>query len=147
MRLTKDLLAGLMFCAFGVGAVIASRNYNFGTLGRMGAGFFPTVVGLIIAILGAVIVVQTVLKPGSGERVEGIALRPVFFLSAAIMLFGLLISDFGLIASLIGLIVVARFAGHEGSSLEVVTMVAVLTVAAIAVFVYALNIQIDLWPS
>jgi hypothetical protein len=63
------------------------------------------------------------------------------------VLFGILISDFGLIASLIALVVVARFAGHEGSPLEVMTMVAVLTVVAIAVFVYALNIQINLWPS
>jgi hypothetical protein len=147
MRLTKDVLSGLMFCAFGLGAVVVSRDYNFGSLGRMGAGFFPTVVGLIIAALGAVIIAQAVLKPDSSEQVDRIGLRPVFFLSVAIVLFGILISDFGLIASLIALIVVARFAGHEGSSLEVMTMVAVLTVVAIAVFVYALNIQLNLWPS
>ena len=45
MRLTKDLLSGLMFCGFGIGAAVVAQDYNLGSLSRMGSGFFPTVLG------------------------------------------------------------------------------------------------------
>jgi hypothetical protein len=135
-----------MFCAFGVGAAVIARDYNFGSLTRMGSGFFPIVVGLGIAILGAVITAQALLKPESSEPVAALQLRPVFFISLAIVVFGYLIEDWGLIAALVALIVIARFAGYEGGPIEVAIMVVVLSAIAIAVFVYALNIRLNLWP-
>ena len=147
MRLTKDLLAGLMFCAFGVGAAVVARDYNFGSLSRMGSGFFPIVIGLGIAMLGAIITAQALLKPESSEPIGTIELKPVFFVGVAIIVFGFLVDDWGLIAALVALIVLARFGGHEGTPLEVAIMVVVLTAIAIAVFVYALSIRLNLWPN
>jgi hypothetical protein len=111
MRLTKDLLSGLMFCAFGVGAAVIARDYNFGSLSRMGSGFFPIVIGLGIAMLGSFITARALLKPESSEAISAIELKPVFFISLAIIIFGFLIEDWGLIAALVALIVIARFAG------------------------------------
>ena len=146
MRLTKDLLAGLMFCAFGVGAAVVARDYNFGSLSRMGSGFFPIVIGLGIAMLGSIITARALLKPESSEPIGVLELKPVFFVSVAIIVFGFLVDDWGLIAALVALIVLARFAGHEGSPLEVAIMVVVLTAIAIAIFVYALSIRLNLGP-
>lgn len=146
MRLTKDLLAGLMFCAFGVGAAVVARDYNFGSLNRMGSGFFPIVIGLGIAILGSIITANALLKPESSQPIGNIELRPVFFIGLAIIVFGFLIEDWGLIAALLALIVIARFAGYEGGPVEVAIMVVVLTAIAIAIFVYALNIRLNLGP-
>jgi hypothetical protein len=146
MRLTKDLLSGLMFCAFGVGAAVIARDYNFGTLHRMGSGFFPIVVGLGIAMLGSVITARALLKPESSEPIGAIEFKPVLFISLAIIVFGFLIEDWGLIAALLALIVIARFAGYEGGPVEVAIMVVVLSAIAIAIFVYALNIRLNLWP-
>lgn len=146
MKLTKDLLSGLMFCAFGVGAAVIARDYNFGSLNRMGSGFFPIVIGLGIAILGSIITAQALLKPEASEPVSNIEFKPIFFISLAIVVFGFLIEDWGLIAALVALIVIARFAGHEGGPISVAIMVLVLTAIAIGVFVYALNIRLNLWP-
>jgi phosphate/sulfate permease len=51
----------------------------------------------------------------------------------------------GLIAALVALIVIARFAGREGSLAELAVMVVVLIAVAVGIFVYGLNIYLRLW--
>jgi len=51
----KDFWAGLMFIAFGLGFMFVSRNYAMGNAVRMGPAYFPTVLGGILAVLGAVV--------------------------------------------------------------------------------------------
>jgi hypothetical protein len=57
MKITngKDFWAGLMFMAFGLGFMIVATNYSMGTAVRMGPAYFPTVLGGMLAVLGAVI--------------------------------------------------------------------------------------------
>jgi hypothetical protein len=87
-----------------------------------------------------------VVKPESSEPVAALDLRPIFFISAAIILYGLLVEDFGLVAALTALIVVARLAGREGSLAELALMVAILIAVAVGIFVYALGVRLPLWP-
>lgn len=60
MKITngKDLWAGIMFLAFGLGFAYASKNYNMGTAVRMGPAYFPTVLGGLLAVLGAIVLVR-----------------------------------------------------------------------------------------
>jgi hypothetical protein len=51
----KDFWAGLMFIAFGLGFMFVSRNYAMGNAVRMGPAYFPTVLGGMLAVLGAVV--------------------------------------------------------------------------------------------
>lgn len=146
MRLTKDLLAGLMFCAFGIGAAIIAYGYEFGSPARMGSGFFPVVVGALVAAMGLILVVRAIIWPQGSEPIAHIPLRPFLFISVAIIAFGLLIEDAGLVAALAALIVVARFAGREGSFPELTLMVAVLIAIAVAIFIYGLGIRLPLGP-
>jgi hypothetical protein len=147
MRLTKDVFAGLMFISFGIGAAVIAQNYSLGTLARMGSGYFPMMIGGLIATMGSAILVRAVVWPDSSEPIATIEFRPVFFIGAAIVIFGLVIDDFGIIAALAALIIIARFAGREGGAVELVAMVVVLTVVVVGIFVYGLNIHLKLWPS
>ena len=146
MRITKDLLSGLLFLGFGVGAVAIAQNYKLGTLGRMGSGYFPSLMAGLLIVLGLILLVRAILRPGSSEAVGTIGFRPVFFISAAIIAFGLIIGPFGVIAALAALIVIGRFAGREGGIVEVALMVVVLTAVVIAIFVYGLNVRLHLGP-
>ncbi len=146
MRLTRDHLAGLMFLFFGIGAIVIAQNYSLGTLARMGSGYFPSMIGGLIAILGFAVLVRAIINPGSGEPVATIELRPMLFISAAIITFGLLVDQFGIVPALASLIIIGRFAGREGSAVEVAMMVVVLTGVVIAIFVYGLNIRLHLGP-
>jgi len=147
MRLTKDMFAGLMFLTFGIGAAVIAQNYSLGTLARMGSGYFPMMIGSLIAIMGLAILVRAILRPGSSEPVATIEFRPILFIAAAIVIFGLVIDDFGIIAALAALIVIARFAGREGGPIELAMMVVVLIAVVVGIFVYGLNIHLRLWPS
>ena len=57
MKITngKDFWAGLMFIAFGLGFMLVAQNYAMGNAVRMGPAYFPTVLGGMLAVLGAVI--------------------------------------------------------------------------------------------
>jgi len=145
MRLTKDLLSGVMFGVFGLGAAIIASNYGFGSPSRMGPGFFPIVVGVLLAAMGLGLIVQSLRHPETDEPVERLHFRPLIFISAAIASFGILMEERGLIVALVALIVIARFAGREGSLLELIVMVVVLIAIAVGIFVYALNIYLRLW--
>jgi phosphate/sulfate permease len=145
MRLTKDLLSGVMFSVFGLGAAIIASSYGFGSPARMGPGFCPIVIGLLLAAMGLALIVQSFKHPETDEPVERLHFRPLIFISAAIASFGILIEERGLIAALVALIVIARFAGREGSLAELAVMVVVLIAVAVGIFVYALNIYLRLW--
>lgn len=54
----KDLWAGLMFLGFGLGFMIASKNYNMGTAVRMGPAYFPTLLGGLLALMGAIVLAR-----------------------------------------------------------------------------------------
>jgi len=57
MKITngKDFWAGLMFVAFGLAFMWKSQDYAMGTSVRMGPAYFPSVLGGLLAILGAVV--------------------------------------------------------------------------------------------
>jgi hypothetical protein len=69
----KDFYAGLLFVAFGVFAIIIARDYPLGTAARMGPGYFPRLLGMLLIVLGVALSL-TALRghgpplPGYGDR-------------------------------------------------------------------------------
>ena len=51
----KDFWAGLMFMGFGLGFMLVALNYSMGSAVRMGPAYFPTVLGGMLAVLGAMV--------------------------------------------------------------------------------------------
>src|SRR5688500_9725500 len=91
----EDFWAGLMFVGFGVLAIVVARDYPMGSALRMGPGYFPTYLGAIMVVIGAIMT-------GRGYRIEGEAIgrwgwRPLLWLSAAFAGFGLLIERAGFV--------------------------------------------------
>ena len=58
IRNGKDFWAGLMFVGFGLGFMLVAFNYPMGSVVRMGPAYFPTVLGGLLAVLGAAIFVR-----------------------------------------------------------------------------------------
>ena len=52
IRSPRDLFAGALFVSFGLCAVLVGRDYPMGTALRMGAGYFPFVLGALLLLLG-----------------------------------------------------------------------------------------------
>lgn len=146
MRITKDLLSGLLFAGFGLGTIAVSSSYRLGTAQQMGPGFFPMAVGGIVALIGVVLFVRAALDPDSSEPVGRWDVHPLVFVILAILAFSVLIDSRGLIAAVAALLVLGRVAGREGRLVELAVMIVVLAAVAYAIFVCGLGIPFRLAP-
>ena len=140
----KDFFAGLLFFLFGVFAVIVARNYPMGTSFRMGPGYFPTVLGGGLALLGLFTAVHA-LWSGS-ETIEPGAPRPLLLTFSSILAFGIFLEPFGLVLAALTLVGIACLAGQEFRLREVAVLGLALTALAVGIFVYGLGMTIKVWP-
>ncbi|UCF74336.1 MAG: tripartite tricarboxylate transporter TctB family protein, partial [Betaproteobacteria bacterium] len=85
----EDFWAGIMFIGFGLVAIVVARDYPMGTAMRMGPGYFPTYLGVIMMVMGAIISIRSLWVKGEGIRRFG--WRGLFFLSLAFATYGFLI--------------------------------------------------------
>ncbi|MFL5087846.1 MAG: tripartite tricarboxylate transporter TctB family protein [Xanthobacteraceae bacterium] len=145
IRASKDFWAGIMFLSFAAVAVLAARGYSMGTAGRMGPGYFPMALGLVLGLLGLLIIARSVVA-GSGA-ISGLQLRPLLVLAGAVLTFGLLIERLGLVITLVVVVAASAVASRESRPLEVAALAATLTAFSVGIFVYALRLPLPVWPS
>jgi hypothetical protein len=141
----EDFLSGLMFIAFGLAAVIIARDYPMGTAMRMGPGYFPTYLGAIMMVMGAIIAARGLAQRAADEATKGFAWRPLIVLSGAFIAFGIAMESLGFIPALLILIMLSALAGKEFRLLEVVLLTAVLIVAAVGIFIYGIELPFRLF--
>src|SRR5512147_432615 len=92
----RHFWAGLMFIAFGVFfLVVAQMNYQMGTAVRMGPGYFPTVLGGILAVLGAIVLTGSLAV--EGPPVAKLHFRPLIFILISSLAFAYLLKPLGLV--------------------------------------------------
>lgn len=141
----KDFWSGVMFMAMGAGfAVGAYTSYPMGTGARMGPGYFPFYLGALLAVLGLIIAVKSLRSEGT--PVGAIAWKGVFWVTLAIVLYGVLLKPLGMVLSSLVLIFVGSIPSGEFNWKEVTLLYVILIVLCVATFVYGLKLPIGLWP-
>jgi putative tricarboxylic transport membrane protein len=141
----QDFWSGLLFGALGAfAAVYAALHYKIGTAVRMGPGYFPLLIGGLVAILGLVLVVRSLRL--EGPKLPPIYLRPIVFVVIASIAYGYLLKPAGLVAATAVVVVISALGGHEFRWREVLILAAGLAVFSVIVFVYALGLPLPLWP-
>ena len=144
----RDFLSGLMFLLVGVGFALGATNYSMGSSARPGAGYFPLILSVIMAILGAVILFKALtIETEGGDPVGDIAWRPLLVIVASITVFGLALPRLGMLVTVPLLIVMVSLAGSEFRWKGVIAASVVLTGFAWFVFVWGLKLTIPLYPS
>ena len=144
IRSPKDFWAGLMFSAIGLFFLVVARNYRMGTATNMGPAYFPTVLGGLMAVVGAIVFLQSFVV--KGEKVPPLYFRPIFFVILSLLLFGYLLKPIGLVLALGFLLGVSAFAGHESRLKEVLILSIALILFSVLVFVKGLRLPFPLWP-
>jgi Tripartite tricarboxylate transporter TctB family len=152
----KDFFAGLLFMALGIAFALGARTYNVGTGARMGPGYFPLMLGVVLAILGAVEIIKALVvgKPG-GDKIGKWVWKPVGFIVGANLAFGILLGGLpsiklpamGLIIAIFALTIISAKAGSEFKLKEVLILASILAVGSYLVFILMLKLQIQVWPS
>lgn len=111
IRNPKDFWTGLVYACVGIVAFLIAKNYAFGSAGRMGPGYFPTVVSLLLVAVGFVTFARAFRV--SGERIGGLAWKPMVLILGSILSFGLLIERAGLVIAAVVLLLMSAAASRE----------------------------------
>ena len=152
----KDFFSGLMFMIVGIAFAWGATNYKIGDSARMGPGYFPLMLGVLLAVLGAVITFKSmVVETVDGEKVGSWAWKPLFFIICANLMFGLMLGGlpsikfpaFGLIIAIYALTLIAALAGDEFKIKEVLVLATVLAVMSYLAFIMLLKLQFPVWPA
>ncbi|MFO1083463.1 MAG: tripartite tricarboxylate transporter TctB family protein [Reyranellaceae bacterium] len=138
--LSKDFLSGLMFIAFGLIALYFGQKLALGTTVRMGPGYVPRMLSLILLGLGGLICVVA-LVTGS-EPVERPKWRPITLVTIGIVCFALLFERAGLLPALVVLVLIASLGGDEFKLTEVIGNMVVLALLCTVVFKVGLGMNI-----
>jgi len=141
----QDFWAGLMFVGFGLFfVVVALMNYQMGSAVRMGPAYFPVLLGGLLAILGLVVLIGSVVE--TGPPVAKFHFRPLLFIAASSLAFAYLLKPLGLVLASTALVFISAYGGHEFKFKEVAIMSAVLVVFAVLVFVKGLTLPFPICP-
>ena len=146
IRAPKDFWAGVMF--IGCGAFFmawALTHYQMGTAVRMGPAYFPTVLGGLLAFLGALVLIESLAM--DGPPVPKFAFRPLILISAACVVYGYAMKPLGLVISTALLVFISAYGGHEFKWKEVTILFLLLIVFSILVFVKGLTLPFPICPA
>ena len=152
----KDFFAGLMFLMCGVAFAWGATNYTVGEGARMGPGYFPLVLGIILGCLGMLVIFQSmVVQTEDGEKIGKIAWKPLFYIIGSNVVFGILLGGLpafgvpamGLIVAIFALVFISSKAGDQFIVKEVTMLSVVLAVLSYIAFIWLLKLQFQVWPS
>lgn len=144
----KDFWSGLMFVIVGVSFAFGALNYQFGTSARPGPAYFPFGLGLLLALLGAIVLFKSLtIEVEGGDPIGSFAWRPLLVVVGAIALFGFMLPKLGMFISLPVLILIVSLAGDEFKLRDVLISAVVLTVFSWLVFSKGLGLTIPLLPA
>ena len=145
IRSPKDFWAGVLFISLGTAAIVIGSNYNLGTAARMGPGYFPRILGILLIVLGTIIALR-------GMHIDGPAIpawkwRPLLVVLGSVVLFGAIVQTMGILISTVILIVSASAASHEFRPKEALMIGIGLAVVSVGVFVVGLKLVLPIWPT
>ena len=145
IRSPRDFWAGLLFIAVAVAYVLIASNYRYGTAQRMGPGFFPIWVAGLLGLLGLAVLVRSLVL--DGPRVEAFGFRQLLVTLAAVVAFGVVLSNFGLVAAIVALVLVGAFADPNARIIETLLLAIGLSAFSVGIFVYLLGLPLPVWPN
>lgn len=144
IRHPKDFWSGALFAAFGGFALIHGSRYSIGTAARMGPGYFPRILGIMMIVLGTILVLRSLRTRGTA--VPPWRWRPTLLVLGSVIFFGLIVKTLGMALSTVILIVLASLASHEFRAREAIISGVLLAILAVLVFVVGLSLQLPIWP-
>lgn len=146
-RYSKDLYGGALMIVLGAGAALGGAQYRIGTLGRMGPGFFPVTVGILLALVGVLIA----LLANTPDVVTAIEERrpPEWrawaFICVGIIAFVVLGRYGGLVPASFAIVFISALGDRDNTWVSALILASVMAAAAVVVFYWALQLQLPLF--
>jgi hypothetical protein len=144
----RDYYGGGLMLLFGLGAIYEGMSYRIGSLVRMGPGFFPVALGVILALIGVAIMLGARADASAvAEKEEN--LRPEWrgwiCISLGIMAFVLIGQYGGLVPATFAVVFISALGDRQNTIKSALILSLVMCVVCVAVFWYALQVQFPLF--
>ena len=152
----KDFFSGLMFMGVGAAFAWGASTYSVGEAARMGPGYFPLMLGALMVLLGAAVTFKSlVVETLGGDKIGPWAWKPLVYIIAANLLFGVLLGGLpsiklpamGLIVGIYALTFVASMAEAGWKFKNTFVLATVLAAGSYVAFVKVLELQFAVWPA
>lgn len=142
----QNFWSGVMFIAIGLVFAWFAREYQMGTAARMGPGYFPFWLGVIMAALGAILSIGAMAPKAEKNTVSKFDWRSLALVLGSVTLFGLLLKPLGLYVCLFILVVGSSIASYEFSWKVALANAIFLIVFSYVAFIRGLGLIFPLYP-
>ena len=140
----KRLWMGLLFIAIGAIFFTVAQTYQLGSAGRMGPGYFPAIVAVLLIMTGALVALQAALV--GPEPLERFDLWRLTLICGSVVAFGLLIRIAGIAIAVVAVVLISAMASRAFRWRWAVPLAVALAALCVAVFVYMLGLPVSVFP-
>ena len=142
---SKDFISGVFFIAFGATFFALGRGYAMGTDRNMGPGYFPSMLSVILAIIGVALVVRAAFKPGAQTELP--AFGKLAAISAGVVVFGLALRPLGLVPAILALVLISAPVSVKFRWRTALLLAVGLAIGCALLFVKLLGLSIPIFGS
>lgn len=143
----QDFWSGVMFIVIGLGFAWGATSYSLGTAARMGPGYFPFWLGILMAVLGAFITLGAVREKAEDVEVEKFDYKIAIIVIGSTALAGLALDFLGVYITIFLYVVASSVAAHDFNWKVAVANGVFLVLFVWLAFIKGLGLIFPLWPS
>jgi Tripartite tricarboxylate transporter TctB family len=152
-RVTKDRAGAILLILLGAGVIIISRDYGIGSLSRMGSGFVPLTLGVLLVLVGIGIGLTATSPTTSRERAGDIDAASHGFIDwrswlcilGGVLAFIFVGRTFGMVPGTFAVVFISALSDRGNSVRHAALLALALSVAGIIIFHFGLRIQMPLF--
>ena len=146
IRNQRDFGAGIMYMVIGLFFTIVATQYQMGTAAKMGPGYFPFYLGLLMTLLGLLVLVKSFSAKAAIESIPKFNWRIIIQITGSVVLYGLLLPRLGFLVAVVVLVLVSASASKEFTWKGSLINAGFLVAFTYSVFVLGLKLQFPLLP-
>jgi len=145
VRNPKDFWTGIIYIVIGSIFIFVSQGYPMGTALKMGPAYFPTILSSLLILVGLISLVRSFLEQGT--PIGSFAFKGLLLVTAATVIFGLIVRSAGLLIALPALVIISAYASIKFRWGVSLALAAGLTVFCILVFLKGLGVPLPILGS
>ena len=140
---SADFWAGLLCLGLGAAVVLVGLDYPLGQSGRIGPGYAPRLLGLLLIGIGVLLAVRA---PWTSDAIDTtFRPRPVALVLASVLAFAVVFAWAGLIPAILVSVFIANWAAAENGWQSAIGLGLVLALFSWALFVKALRLPMPVF--
>lgn len=147
IRNQRDFGAGIMFIVIGIFFAAIATQYRMGTAAKMGPGYFPFWLGVLMAVIGVIVLLGSMSKKAPVEKMPKWDFKIVLWITGSVALYGVLLPTMGFVVAVLALVFVSASASHEYGWKGTAANALFLVVFTYLAFVQGLGLSFPLLPA